>query len=138
MKKPKKTKSTKSKHPPRETRTPRPPVPIIASTTATAPVLPTVSPAPPKSPRMPRARLSPAQKMASELTRYLHIHDKHAYGRRGQKAILDLAARVERTAQQESREFAALFRDSSFVDESLRRVRESLEGSAATASEPAN
>jgi len=99
-------------------------------------VSPPVSPTPPETvaagrkpmARMPRARLTPAQKLASELTRYLRIHDAHAYGRRGQKAILDLATRAERAAQQESRPFADLFRDLSFVETTLNQVRASLEG----------
>src|SRR5262245_34888642 len=53
-------------------------------------------------PALMRTRLrTPAQRSAAELIRFLKIHAKRAYGPRGQRAILDLAQRVTREAQEE-------------------------------------
>lgn len=41
--------------------------------------------------RVARVKRTLASKMGSELVRYLRIHTKHPYGRRGEQAIVDLA-----------------------------------------------
>lgn len=81
------------------------------------------------SARMSRRGLSAAQRMGAELTRYLRIHVKRPYGTRGEKAILDLAARVTQAAQLESKAFTDVIQANSlgFVDESLVRLRAKYE-----------
>src|SRR5688572_23199935 len=99
----KKTTKKAKPAPKRAPHIPAAPAPVVTPTTTTitaaAPVAPVVRPRP--LARMHRK--SPVQKLGSELVRYLRIHEKHAYGKRGQKAILDLAARVTQQAEQESK-----------------------------------
>lgn len=102
---------------------PAPVTPAANTTTNAAP-----PPAPVVRPR-PLARMhrkSPAQKIGSELVRYLRIHSKHPYGKRGQKAILDLATRVRQHAQEESKGFTDLFPGDTlpFVEASLARLQQ--------------
>lgn len=41
--------------------------------------------------RVARVKRTLASKMGSELVRYLRVHTKHPYGRRGEQAIVDMA-----------------------------------------------
>jgi hypothetical protein len=124
----KKTKTTTKKPPKpsaiaRRSVTPMPVAPVTTNTNTTSTAMaPTVRPA---RARMSRRGLGPAQRLASELTRYLRIHSKHPYGRRGEQAILDLAGRVTQAAQQESKTFAACFAEYNlpFVAASLAALR---------------
>lgn len=44
--------------------------------------------------RVARVKRTLASKMGSELVRYLRIHTKHPYGRRGEQAIVDMACEI--------------------------------------------
>jgi hypothetical protein len=104
--------------------------PVEQVPAAPIPVTPTVAsqptPATPK-PALMRTRLrTPAQRSAAELIRFLKIHAKRAYGKRGQRAILDLAARVIREAQGESKTLTEVIpmHNRRFVEESLARLQQ--------------
>lgn len=117
------------------------PRPVEQPLTAPAPVPPQVAvttvmsttsqpaataPASPK-PALMRTRLrTTAQKSAAELIRFLKIHSKRAYGKRGQKAILDLAERVTQEAQQESKTLLEVIpmHNRSFVESALARLQQ--------------
>jgi hypothetical protein len=89
-------------------RRPSPPAaPAMPITGATAPLpsvsdtLPaTLTPTPANPPRLSRARLlTPAARRGSELVRYLRIHAKHPYGKRGEGAVVELAREVAHLAR---------------------------------------
>ena len=102
---------------------------------APVPVTPTVTtnttsqstPSAPK-PALMRTRLrTPAQKVVAELIRFLKIHAKKPYGTRGQKAILELAQRATREAQQESKTLTEVvpMHQRTFVEAALARLQQS-------------
>lgn len=67
---------------------------VLGSTPSEAPPVPP-APAPVNLPKPSRARLlTPAAKRGAELVRYLRIHAKRPYGKRGENAILDMAREV--------------------------------------------
>jgi hypothetical protein len=97
-KKPKKAAPPKATKPPaRSAPASPPPAASTPSTTATTPPAATNAAAPrPKSPRPASARfrrsqLSPAGRRGAELVRFLRIHSKHPYAKRGEAAIHKLA-----------------------------------------------
>ncbi len=130
MMKKKQPRPKKARQAPRPVKRAQKPVPPTEPATPAAPITSSVSATTASAlvvtPR-PLARMhrkSPAQKSGSELVRYLRIHSKRPYGRRGQKAILGLAARVTQDAQQESKSLAdVLGHNLTFVEESLARLQ---------------
>jgi hypothetical protein len=101
--------------------TPAPVTPAVAVTTTNQP-----TPSTPK-PALMRTRLrTPAQKVMAELIRFLKIHAKRPYGRRGQKALLDLAQRATQQAQQESKALIDVIplHQRTFVETALARLQQ--------------
>ena len=118
-----KAKTTGKARPVETSAAPAPVTPDVAVTT-TATSQPT--PSAPK-PALMRTRLrTPAQKVVAELIRFLKIHEKKPYGPRGQKAILELAQRATREAQQESKTLTEVvpMHQRTFVETALARLQQ--------------
>jgi hypothetical protein len=110
---------------------PPPVTPQVAVTAVTTTTSQPAATAPAPKPALMRTRLrTPAQRSAAELIRFLKIHAKRAYGKRGQRAILDLAQRVRQQAQQESKTLAEVIpmHNRSFVEAALAQLQQANEG----------
>jgi hypothetical protein len=116
-------KKTKPKKPQMASAAPGSVMPAAATSPTT--VIPTPTPVGTPVPMRTRLR-TPAQRSAAELVRFLKVHAKRPYGKRGQRAILDLAQRVMRQAQQESKTFAEVIpmHNRAFVEASLAGLQQ--------------
>lgn len=72
----------------------------LSVTPTAAPTAPTLTP--PQA-RTHRSTASPAQRRGADLVRYLRIHLKHPYGKRGEEAIRRLAVEVAHLGNAELR-----------------------------------
>jgi hypothetical protein len=115
---------------------PAAPAPVMpaAAVTTTTNQPPSSAPAP--KPALARTRLrTPAQRTVAELIRFLKIHQKTPYARRGQRAILDLAQRATRQAEQEQKTLLEVvpMHNRTFVETALARLQQEQPAQPSTA-----